>query len=169
MRASAEYIVEMSRSMSRERVTTLMPDSFRQAVGLVYAEEKSSDGLEPTQIDADLEALGYSTEQLVGVVVELKVRQYGEEARDDVQARTQEAIARGGIIGLNMMAMASALNEQMRRDMTAIGYELPELHEDGSYGRQEAEAMLESDGEFCPDATDCVLPDLGDDGDRIDL
>lgn len=127
-----------------------LPDSVRKAIAFTYAGERFLFMTEERdEIDAGLAKIGYSINKILDDMVDQAIEKGNAsgKTREEIKAILDEDLE-----SLDLTAVVTDFNGVVRQDLTAQGYRLPELLEDGGYGCDEKE------GENRPYGTPDTIP-----------
>lgn len=126
-----------------------IPESLRKAIAYTYAGNEFVRGAERDEVDELLIGFGYPTQQIFDDLLDeiMTEGRNGEYTRDQVKEKMSEYFE-----NIELWDHISRLEPVMRQDLISLGYQLPDLEPDNSYGYSEEE------GENFPQVTRAMLP-----------
>lgn len=140
---TAEAIIEYYTPELGDR----MPDSVRKAVAYFYAGAEFMRDASREEVDEVLEPFGYPTSRILDDLVSGSIEAGNKNSPEYIREQLDKVVER-----IDLQSDYPELERQIRQDLLALGYQLPELEEDKSYGH------CEEGGDSYPRFTANMLP-----------
>lgn len=140
---------EMTIRYAAKGLPVEMPDSLKKAVAYSYAANEFARDGDCEEVDELLIPFGYPTARILDDLTE-EVMTEGRNngyTRDEVREKLSSILE-----NIELWGHINKLEPDMRRDLKGLGYQLPELEPDNSYGYSEER------GEHFPKVTLEMLP-----------
>jgi hypothetical protein len=128
-----------------------LPNSLKKAAAYTCAINKFARGDERDEVDELLIPFGYPTDKILDDLTDEDMREGRNKGctREEVKEKLAADLE---VAEFELWNRISRLESSMREDLTALGYQLPELLEDNSYGYSDEE------GETFPQLTRDMFP-----------